>query len=128
VTGRAEAAVGVRPSLGQHLAAIRKDRGLSLRQVEELTKKQISNPYLNQIETGKIQQPSPNILYTLAEIYRTNYQTLMELAGYATDTRPETPSKGRISTLSELNLSDGEERELLQYLHFIRSKKAGASS
>ena len=71
-------------SLGQYLASIRNDRGFSLRAVEEYTKKQVSNAYLSQIENGKIQQPSPNILHALAELYRIDFEQLMEKAGYIT--------------------------------------------
>jgi transcriptional regulator with XRE-family HTH domain len=42
---------------------------MTQRQVEEATEKQVSNAYLSQPETGKIQQPSPNILHALAELY-----------------------------------------------------------
>jgi transcriptional regulator with XRE-family HTH domain len=114
-------------TLGTHLAAIRRDRGLSLRQVEEQTKKQISNAYLNQIETGKIKQPSPNILYMLAETYRADYHILMRLAGYVTETRSDAERHGRASTLSEMNLSEGEEAELLRFLGFLRSKQGSNS-
>lgn len=46
-------------TLGQYLASIRADRKLTLRDVEDQTKREVSNAYLSQIETGKIQQPSP---------------------------------------------------------------------
>jgi transcriptional regulator with XRE-family HTH domain len=93
-----------------------------LRQVEELTKKQVSNAYLNQIETGKIRQPSPNVLYTLAEAYHADYHVLMRLAGYVTEGRNDADKHGRASTLAELNLSEGEERQLLHFLGYIRSQ------
>ena len=69
-------------TLGQYLASIRKDRKLTLREVEEATNKNVSNAYLSQIESGKIQQPSPNILHALAELYSISYENIMELAGY----------------------------------------------
>jgi transcriptional regulator with XRE-family HTH domain len=80
-------------ALGQHLASIRTARGYSLRQVEELTNKLVSNAYLSQIENNKIQKPSPNILHALARVYQTSYEQLMEFAGYivgkqATDASP----------------------------------------
>ena len=56
-------------TLGQYLASIRTDRKLTLRQVEEATNKEVSNAYLSQIENDKIQQPSPNVLHALADIY-----------------------------------------------------------
>lgn len=109
--------------LGAHLAAIRADRGYSLRRVEELTNSKVSNPYLNQIETGKISQPSPNILFSLAEVYQTSYETLMELAGYINASHTANAQHGKLPTLSQLNLSEGEERELARYLRYIREKE-----
>lgn len=111
-------------ALGIHLAAIRKDRGFSLRQVEDLTKKLVSNAYLSQIESGKVSQPSPNILHALANTYKTSYEQLMELAGFITPTRKKGDvTHGRLATLAELNLTEDEERELLEYLSFRRSQK-----
>jgi HTH-type transcriptional regulator, competence development regulator len=98
---------------------------MSLRQVEEASGKEVSNAYLSQLENGKIQQPSPTILNKLAEIYRIEYITLMELAGYlpAAATRSEGQRHGRIATFAEHNLSPDEEAELLDFLKHIRSRK-----
>ena len=113
--------------LGEHLAAIRNARKLSLRRVEELSNKQVSNPYLNQIETGKILQPSPNVLYILAGIYNASYEKMMELAGYVNATPSTDARHGKLATLSELNLTEGEELELARYLQFIRAKETKKS-
>lgn len=112
-------------SLGQYLASIRNDRKLSLRDVEEQTKKQVSNAYLSQIENGKIQQPSPNILHALAELYNINFEQLMEKADYITPSaqRQQTERHGRVATFAEHNLTAEEEIELMQYLEFIRNRK-----
>jgi transcriptional regulator with XRE-family HTH domain len=109
--------------LGQHLAAIRNDRGLSLRQVEELSKHVVSNAYLSQIETGKILQPSPNILHALSDIYKISYQQLMTMTGYITASTSRQALSGRIATLASLNVSSAEEMELVEYLKFRRSRK-----
>jgi HTH-type transcriptional regulator, competence development regulator len=109
--------------LGRHLAAIRDDRGLSLRRVEDLTNKVVSNAYLSQIETGKISQPSPNILHALAVLYRTSYETLMELAGYIRPSQAPNESHGRAATFAELHLTEAEEAELLAYLKFKRERE-----
>ena len=109
--------------LGRHLAAIRDDRGLSLRRVEELTNKLVSNAYLSQIETGKISQPSPNILHALSVLYRTSYETLMELAGYIVSSHTPDEAHGRAATFAELNLTEAEEAELLAYLKFKRERE-----
>lgn len=112
-------------TLGQYLASIRQDRKLTLREVEEATSKEISNAYLSQIENGKIQQPSPNILHALAELYGVDYEGLMEKAGYITTTknRGSDERHGRAATFAEHNLTSAEETELLDYLAFLRSKK-----
>ncbi len=115
-----------RLSLGQYLASIRNDRKLTLRQVEEATNKQVSNAYLSQIETNKIQKPSPNVLNALAELYAISFEGLMEKAGYLTSPtlkRAEGERHGRAATFAEHNLTAEEESELIQYLKFIRNRK-----
>lgn len=113
-------------TLGEYLASIRSDRKLSLRAVEEKTKKQVSNAYLSQIETGKIQQPSPNILHALSDLYAISFESLMEKAGYITpaSARKHEARHGRAATFAEHNLTPAEERELMQYLEFIRRRNA----
>lgn len=115
----------VKVTLGQYLASIRADRRLSLRQVEEATKKEVSNAYLSQIENDRIQQPSPHILHALAELYQADYERLMEMAGYITPNKARTSDErhGRIPTFAEHNLTSQEESELMEYLQFIRSRK-----
>ena len=58
----------VMPSLQSlNFKGMRKAKGLTLRKVEELTG--ISNPYLSQLETGKIASPSYNTVRTLVMLY-----------------------------------------------------------
>ncbi|MGJ7531262.1 helix-turn-helix domain-containing protein [Variovorax sp. GB1P17] len=115
----------MKPTLGQYLASIRQDRKMSLRQVEEVSSKEVSNAYLSQLETGKIAQPSPNVLNTLSEIYGIDYVQLMELAGYLSPSaaREATQRHGRLATFAEHNLTPDEEGELMKYLQFLRMKK-----
>jgi transcriptional regulator with XRE-family HTH domain len=115
----------VKPTLGQYLESIRKDRHMTLRQVEEATNKEVSNAYLSQIEQDKIQKPSPNVLHALSEIYGIDYAKLMEMAGYITPTkaRSDDQKHGRVATFAEHNLTSAEEAEMLEYLKFIRSRK-----
>lgn len=112
-------------SLGKYLASIRRDRGLSLRAVEDKTRKQVSNAYLSQIENDQIAQPSPNILHALAELYDIDFAMLMEKAGYITpaSARNDRERHGRIATFAEHNLTADEELELMQYLDFMRQRK-----
>jgi transcriptional regulator with XRE-family HTH domain len=115
----------VKLTLGQYLASIRADRRMTLRQVEEATDKEVSNAYLSQIENDKIQQPSPNVLHALSEIYGIDYGQLMEKAGYITSTKKRTEDQrhGRVATFADHNLTPTEESELIRYLKFLRSGK-----
>ena len=112
-------------TLGQYLATVRKDRGLSLRVVEKGTNKVVSNAYLSQIENDQIKRPSPNILYALAELYCVSYEELMERAGFVTPTRSRTTPErhGGIATFADQHLTEEEEAELVQYLGFMRSRR-----
>jgi transcriptional regulator with XRE-family HTH domain len=96
-----------------------------LRQVEEASQKAVSNAYLSQLENGKIAQPSPNVLNTLADLYGIEYMTLMQLAGYlpAATARSAESRHGRVATFAEHNLSQEEEAELIKYLQYLRTKK-----
>ncbi|MBN9248190.1 MAG: helix-turn-helix transcriptional regulator [Hyphomicrobium sp.] len=113
-------------SLGQFLAAIRAKRELTLRQVEDGTEKEVSNAYLSQIESGKIKQPSANILSKLAEFYEIDFIQLMELAGYVTPGGKSGDGKkhGRgVALFSELDPTPEEQAELLNHLQYMRWKK-----
>lgn len=112
-------------TLGRYLARLRTIAGLSLRQVEEKTGKEVSNAYLSQLENDKISQPSPNILHALARIYDVSYQDLMERAGYI----PSEPSasttrrRARAATFAIKNLTPEEEKALMEYLAFLRHQR-----
>lgn len=112
-------------SLGEYLASVRVDRGFSLREVEKVTEKTVSNAYLSQIENGQIKKPSPNILYALAEVYKVSYEDLMERTGFVTPTKSRRAQlrHGRIATFAEHNLTEEEEAELIQYLQFMRKRR-----
>jgi HTH-type transcriptional regulator, competence development regulator len=117
--------VGGKVTLGQYLASIRRDRRMTLRQVEEASNKEISNAYLSQIENDKIQQPSPNLLHAVAEIYGLDYGQLMEKAGHITPSKGHSDNQrhGRVATFAEHNLTSDEEAELIQYLGYLRARK-----
>lgn len=112
-------------SLGSYLADLRATKNMKLREVEEATDRTVSNAYLSQIETGKIRQPSPNVLYRLAEVYGVSYDKLMEKAGYIveTDTTRKKKRHGKAATFAVEDLTDEEEAELLKYLAYLRSRK-----
>lgn len=112
--------------LGIYLKSLRAGTTLTLRDVEEATGKEVSNAYLSQLENGKIAKPSPNVLHSLATVYRVPYAKLMERAGYISPTTPRANGvkHGRAATFAIENLTDDEEKELLKYLSFYRTQKA----
>ena len=113
--------------LGGLLADLRTAKGLSLRQVEEATDREVSNAYLSQLEKGRIRRPSPHVLHVLAAVYAVPYEALMEKAGYLL---PSTGSaagrKKRLAAFAIDDLTAEEEEELLKYLAFIRSRNRSA--
>ena len=109
-------------SFGAHLARLRTAAGLSLRQVEDATEKEISNAYLSQLENNKISKPSPNVLHALARVYHTSYEDLMKRAGYVSaDTSGNMRAKA--ATFAVQGLTPDEEKALLEYLAFIRKQR-----
>src|SRR3989442_15584952 len=105
-------------TLASYLADLRIAKGLTLRDVEEATGKDVSNAYLSQLEHGRITKPSPNILHSLATVYGVAYETLMEKAGYIVAGGHGKPGQkhGRAATFAIDNLTTEEEGRLLEYL------------
>ena len=102
---------------GSFLAALRRARGMTLRDVEEATHKQVSNAYVSQLEHGRVLQPSPDVLHTLSQAYETSYARLMERAGYVV------PDGKQAATFATEELTAEEEAELLEYLAWIRKRR-----
>ena len=111
--------------LGEFLARIREANGLTLRQVEEATGKDVSNAYLSQLEHGKVSKPSPNILHSLSAVYGVSYENLMKKAGYVSprSAHPMGNEHANITTFDIENLSEDEEKALLSYLTVYRKMK-----
>jgi len=86
---------------------------MTLRQVEGAT--DVSNAYLSQLENGLVSNPSPNILNNLSEFYDVPYEILLEKAGYLHPKNNNTTFLGKVTK--------EEEKELLQYLAFMKKKK-----
>lgn len=109
--------------LGDLLSEKRKFKGLTLKKVEEETK--ISNGYLSLLEQGKVAQPSPNILYKLAEFYGVEYAELLEAAGYASKGVTKTRQNAGIAfSLRTDEIDDDELKELKKFFAYLKSKKA----
>ncbi len=67
-------------NFGSYLHSLRKQKGLTLKQVEKTA--QVSNAYISQIERGLRNPPHPEILNRLAKVYEVPARELMEAAGY----------------------------------------------
>jgi transcriptional regulator with XRE-family HTH domain len=110
--------------LGALLADLRTARGFTLRQVEEATDRAVSNAYLSQLEKGKVQKPSPNVLHSLAAVYAVPYESLMERAGYLLPSgRGESKRPRALGAFAIDDLTAEEEEKLLEYLAFLRFRK-----
>ena len=108
--------------LGELLADARKRRQLTLRAVQETLG--ISNAYLSQLETGKVQSPSPVVLHKLSELYEVSYATVMQTAGYPL---PQGVDAGDAADRLAARIGETtpeEEDALVEYLRFIRSRKS----
>ncbi len=109
--------------LGPQLREMRDRRGRSLSDVA--TEAEISPAYLQKLEAGGVKQPSPNILYKLANALKVQYAELMRLAGYVTptDSRAKKRKNELTYALSSEPLTDEEARELARYLEWYREGK-----
>jgi HTH-type transcriptional regulator, competence development regulator len=111
-------------TLGEELARLRKLKGWTLRDVEEKTKKKVSNSYLYQLERDVVKEPSPNILFVLSKVYGVSYAALLRLAGFVV---PSTKQSGPVNqtsvAFSSLDLTEDEEERVLDFVEYLRSKK-----
>jgi transcriptional regulator with XRE-family HTH domain len=113
-------------------------KGMTLREVEDATGKEVSNAYLSQLENDKISRPSPNVLHSLAAVYSISYENLMEKAGYISPVSADATVSlrsgkakrhGRAATFANEHLTEEEEEKLLEFLAFLRSRRnKGGSS
>lgn len=109
-------------ALGQRLRRARGKRPLT----EVATAAAISTAYLQKLEAGAVQQPSPNILHQLAEVLNIDYASLMRLAGYVVPSdragSPRPRNELRYALNSE-ELTDEEARALAEYLDWYRERR-----
>lgn len=112
------------PTLGQELSRLRSLKGWTLRDVEEKTKKKVSNSYLYQLESGNVKEPSPNILHELAVVYGASYADLMRLAGFVVpSSTPDASNTQSSVAFNALDLTREETEEVMDFIEFLRRKK-----
>jgi transcriptional regulator with XRE-family HTH domain len=105
--------------LGTYLRRVRKEKGVTLRDVENTTG--ISNPYLSQLENDRISSPSPTILHKLAECYGISYERLMKLTGYPINEEGQRPAFR--SNVDFDNLTSEEKEKVMEYIQFLKSRR-----
>ena len=91
-------------SFGAHIRKLRKQKGLTLKQVERLAK--VSNAYLSLLERGQRRPPRPEILKRMAEVYGVSVKELMVAAGYLEEGPEEKREKQRVEQTYDHALSD----------------------
>lgn len=118
--------VGKKETLGAYLKAARNAVGLSLRAVEGRTENRVTNGYLSQIENNTARNPSPHVLWELSEVYGIDYSDLLVRAGHRVP-RNEAPraqaTVGGVPLRALEDLDDAEQKQLLQYLAFLKSQR-----
>ena len=108
-------------ALGRELTSARLVVGRSLRDVA--ARSDISAAYLQKLERGRVDQPSPRILRRLAIVLRLDYGKLMQLANYElpTNRRPVSPLPAR---LADARLTEAEERAVAAFIsHLVEQRK-----
>ena len=107
-------------TLGSYLRALRRQAGLSLRALEAGTG--VSNAYLSQLERDHIKEPSPKVLWAVAECYQADYRDLLRRAGYPVpSTRPSVTFAGA----ERLTPDEREEVQEIIALKLRRRREAG---
>lgn len=106
--------------LGAELRSIRTLRGLSLKAVAEPAG--ISTAYLQKIEAGDVQNPSPNVLHRLAKQLEVSYAGLMEFAGYVvpSDARAGRPLE---QAFNSEDLTDDERHAVAAFISHLRDQR-----
>ncbi len=113
----------MKKAFGRYLAKLRTSKGMTLRDVEAKSGNKVSNAYLSQLEHGKVKNPSVAILHSLSSVYEVSCESLIK------ETLESSSEKGQewlnaIQTYAISGLSKNEEKEMLEYLAIIRSKKS----
>jgi transcriptional regulator with XRE-family HTH domain len=108
--------------LGAELRSFRQLKGLSLKAVA--TAASISTAYLQKLEGGDVQQPSPHVLYRLAEVLDLPYATLMQLAGYVVPIQqPVLAGSAFDHALTANDLTEAERKAVAAFIAHLRAQR-----
>ncbi|MEV2909756.1 helix-turn-helix transcriptional regulator [Paenibacillus larvae] len=75
---------------GKYLKRQREEKGLTINQLASISG--ISNAQISRIETGLRNTPKPETIKKLSDALETNYEEMMEAAGYLLSEKHEIPS------------------------------------
>jgi transcriptional regulator with XRE-family HTH domain len=117
-------------TLGQILRTAREKAGYSLRDVERITKKRLSNGQVSLLESDAVKQPSPHHLFVLARALTLDYAKLLRHAGYVVPGELEAAGGDheQAALISKVvDFTDAEREELDNYIAYIRSKRTSAA-
>jgi transcriptional regulator with XRE-family HTH domain len=89
---------------GSYLRRLRKEKGLTLKEVEKAAK--VSNAYISLVERGRRNPPHPEILKRLAKAYDVPQRDLLVAAGYLEDDSSERMERVRVEKAYQHVISD----------------------
>lgn len=90
-------------NFGDYLKDKRKEKGLSQRQLSELSG--VSNTEISRLESGNRQNPSPKILKAISPYLGVSYGDLLKEAGYIDKTIDEESLNINIQKSTDINLN-----------------------
>ena len=106
--------------LGRELLSARQASGRSLRDVAG--ESDISAAYLQKLERGQVDEPSPKILQRLAAVLQLDYRKLMELAGY--DLPPSRVRRHPLGArFAAADLTEAEQRAVAAFIDHLVAQR-----
>jgi len=118
---------GMTVDLGKELKNVRLSGGLSLAAVAGPAK--ISPTYLQKLEAGVVNNPSPRVLQRLAGVLGISYLKLMELAGYLAEAPGKSGRSGRGGRAGRESilqgLSEEERRAVAAFVRYLKAQRTG---
>ena len=105
--------------LGQYITEQRTAKNLSMRKLADLA--HISHTEIYRLETGERKNPSPMILKSIASALGTNFDEIMQAAGYTNNFLPTAVTQISLPGIEDLD--EKELEEVRDFINFLRSKK-----
>jgi len=116
----------IKINIGEFIKTLRKQKGLSARKLAE--KSGVSQPYISQLETGKNNKPSPDVLQKLSNTLDVPYEDLMIKAGYIKtfgDTIRNLRDKNNwsLDELENQTISKNKDGEIVSFITNLKTEK-----